>query len=80
MLDAKRVIITKMKLYCNYILISAIAVVRFFDSNSGKVVGDVMRLPLDLVEIALNPLGAVTDQKLVFIDSNGDLFITPINV
>lgn len=61
-------------------LISAGAVVRFLDINSGKLVGDVMRLPLDVVEIALNQLGTLTDQKLVFIDSNRDLFITPINV
>ena len=39
-----------------------------------------MRLPLDVVEIALNQLGTFTDQKLVFVDSNRDLFITPINV
>lgn len=56
------------------------AVVRFLDINSGKVVGDMMRLPLDVVEIALNQLGPYIDQKLVFIDSNRDLFITPINV
>ncbi|KAG0618321.1 hypothetical protein M758_4G054400 [Ceratodon purpureus] len=54
-------------------------VVRFLDINSGKLVGDVMRLSLDVVEIALNQLGNLTDQKLVFVDSNRDLFITPIN-
>lgn len=61
-------------------LISAGAVVRFLDINSGKLVGDVMRLPLEVVEILLNQLGTLTDQKLVFVDSNRDLFITPINV
>lgn len=56
------------------------AVVRFLDINSGKPVGDMMRLPLDVVEISLNQLGTFADQKLVFVDSNHDLFITPINV
>jgi len=61
-------------------LISALAVVRFLDINSGKLVGDVMRFPLDVVEIVLNQLGTLTDQKIVFMDSNSDLFITPIKV
>ncbi|XP_024390089.1 uncharacterized protein [Physcomitrium patens] len=54
-------------------------VVRFLDVNTGKLVGEVMRHSLDVVEIALNQLGILADQKLVLIDSNRDLFISSIN-
>ncbi|CAK9221469.1 unnamed protein product [Sphagnum troendelagicum] len=52
--------------------------VHFMDVTTGKMVGDVMRLTVEAVEISLSPMGTLTDRKLAFIDSNHDLYLTPI--
>jgi hypothetical protein len=58
----------------------AVAVVHFMDVTTGKMVGDVMQLTVEAVEISLSPMGILTDRKLAFIDSNHDLYLTPILV
>jgi hypothetical protein len=58
----------------------AVAVVHFMDVTTGKMVGDVMRLTVEAVEISLSPMGTLTERKLAFIDSNHDLYLTPILV
>mmetsp|Transcript_10377 Transcript_10377/g.19632 ORF Transcript_10377/g.19632 Transcript_10377/m.19632 type:complete len:756 (+) Transcript_10377:193-2460(+) len=52
--------------------------VRFFDSATGKQIGEPVTHNLEICELALNLAGANTERKLVFIDRNRDLYITPI--
>lgn len=56
------------------------AAVRFFDSATGKQIGEPVTHNLEICELALNLAGANTERKLVFIDRNRDLYITPILV
>eukprot|EP00899_Mesostigma_viride_P006413 jgi/Mesvir1/15773/Mv03342-RA.1 len=52
--------------------------IRFFDTVSGKPMGDPISHNQEVVELALNKCGASSDRKLVFIDRNRDLYITPV--
>ncbi len=52
--------------------------VHLFDATSGKALSDPVKHDLEVVEIALNQSGSVSERKLFLIDRNRDLFITPI--
>ena len=53
--------------------------IRSFDITSGRAMNTVVSHSLDIEELALNQYGPSTDRKLFFIDSNRDLYITPVN-
>ncbi|KAL2611690.1 hypothetical protein R1flu_023382 [Riccia fluitans] len=55
------------------------AAVRFLDASKGKLVGEMVRHSLEILVISLNQMGSSADRKLVFIDRNHDLYITPIH-
>ncbi|CAM6088739.1 unnamed protein product [Calypogeia fissa] len=50
----------------------------FLDSNTGKLASDVLQHTLEIMQISLNQMGSSPNRKLVFIDRNHDLFITPV--
>ncbi|BBN11030.1 hypothetical protein Mp_5g08460 [Marchantia polymorpha subsp. ruderalis] len=50
----------------------------FLDASKGKQVGELVRHTLEIVVISLSQMRSSTDQKLIFIDRNQDLYITPI--
>lgn len=52
--------------------------VRYLDASTGKSVGDLLRHGLEIVEMSLSQLGSSSDRKLVFVDCNHDLYITPV--
>ncbi|KAK3271476.1 Intraflagellar transport protein 80 [Cymbomonas tetramitiformis] len=52
--------------------------IRFFDAAGGKQIGEPVTHTLEITEIALNQTGPNTDRKLIFIDRNRDLYITPV--
>mmetsp|Transcript_45447 Transcript_45447/g.72922 ORF Transcript_45447/g.72922 Transcript_45447/m.72922 type:complete len:761 (-) Transcript_45447:178-2460(-) len=53
-------------------------VVRFLDTAAGKAVGDEVTHALEVTDVRLSQTGSTPDRKLVFIDRNRDLFITPV--
>lgn len=52
--------------------------VRFLDTGAGKPVGEDVHHPLEVTHVSLSQTGSTPDRKLVFIDRNRDLFITPV--
>jgi intraflagellar transport protein 80 len=53
--------------------------VRFFDTASGKPLGDPITHSMEIVEIALSQFGPISERKLVFIDRNRDMYICRVN-
>jgi hypothetical protein len=53
-------------------------VVHLLDATSGKALSEPLKHDLEVVDIALNQTGSVSERKLFLIDRNRDLFITPI--
>jgi intraflagellar transport protein 80 len=53
-------------------------VVHIIDVSSGRA-GDPIKHSLDVSEIALNQGGLASDRKLLLIDRNRDLFLTPVH-
>ncbi|GBG65480.1 hypothetical protein CBR_g51075 [Chara braunii] len=52
--------------------------IRLFDTSMGKFLGEHLSHSMEIVEIAVNQTGSLVDKKLVFIDRNRDLYITPV--
>lgn len=52
--------------------------VRFFDCAQGKPLGEEVTHALEVTEITLNQIGSTPDRKLVVVDRNRDLYITPV--
>mmetsp|Transcript_39397 Transcript_39397/g.47784 ORF Transcript_39397/g.47784 Transcript_39397/m.47784 type:complete len:763 (-) Transcript_39397:804-3092(-) len=53
-------------------------VIRFFNTTDGKQIGEPITHTIEIVEIALNQTGPQPERKLIFIDRNRDLYITPV--
>lgn len=53
-------------------------VVIIIDVNNGKPIGDPIVHNMEIMEVALNQYGSSLDRKLVFVDRNRDLYITPV--
>eukprot|EP00227_Mantoniella_beaufortii_P020105 CAMPEP_0197575096 /NCGR_PEP_ID=MMETSP1326-20131121/609_1 /TAXON_ID=1155430 /ORGANISM="Genus nov. species nov., Strain RCC2288" /LENGTH=759 /DNA_ID=CAMNT_0043137801 /DNA_START=154 /DNA_END=2433 /DNA_ORIENTATION=+ len=52
--------------------------VRFLDTSAGKPVGEEMTHSMEVTDVCLSQTGSTPDRKLVFIDRNRDLYITPV--
>lgn len=52
--------------------------IRSFDILSGRALNNVITHTMDIAELALNQYGPNTGRKLFFIDSNRDLYLTPV--
>jgi intraflagellar transport protein 80 len=52
--------------------------VKFLDTSAGKAVGEEVTHALEIADVCLNQTGSTPDRKLVFIDRNRDLYITPV--
>lgn len=53
-------------------------VIHLLDATSGKPLGEPLKMQTDAVWVSLNQSGLVSDRKLLVIDSNRDLFMTPV--
>mmetsp|Transcript_5483 Transcript_5483/g.19072 ORF Transcript_5483/g.19072 Transcript_5483/m.19072 type:complete len:763 (-) Transcript_5483:1656-3944(-) len=52
--------------------------IRFFDTSQGKPVGEPLKHTAEVVMVGLNQQGSSNDRKVVFVDRNRDLFISPV--
>ena len=52
--------------------------VLFLDTAAGKPVGEELVHPLEVTSVCLSQTGSMPDRKLVFIDRNRDLYISPV--
>ena len=52
--------------------------IRFFETSQGKPIGEPITHVMDIVSIATNHFGSQPDRRVVFIDRNRDLYITPV--
>ena len=51
----------------------------YFDINNGKLMNYSLEHSLEILHFELNQSENLTDRKVVFIDSNHDLYISPIH-
>lgn len=55
-------------------------IIHLFETTTGKTAGDGKIIhTVDISQISLNQCGAISDRRIVFIDTNGDCYISLIN-
>ena len=54
-------------------------IVRIFDILSGKLASQQIEHSTDIVEMKLNQIEMASERKMCFVDSNRDMFLTPVH-